>query len=62
MRLENPTPSQIKEARIALGLTQTEAAESVGAASYFTWQAWETGRRKMPAAKWELFRLKNRLP
>lgn len=59
--MTNPTPNQIRAARAESGLTQTEAAELVHAASYRTWQEWESGRRKMPAAKWELFLTKIRM-
>ena len=52
-----PTPSDLKAFRIGADLTQTEAGAIVGAALR-TWQSWEAGDRKIPAAKWELFFLK----
>jgi DNA-binding transcriptional regulator YiaG len=52
-----PEPAEIVAARKAAGLTQTAAASLVHA-DVRTWQAWEGGTRQMPAAKWELFRLK----
>lgn len=55
--MTNPTPAEIRAARLAAGLTQAEAAKLVHAASYRTWQEWESGRRKMPAAKWELWKM-----
>lgn len=54
----SPTPEEIKAARKAVGMSQSEAARTIGTERYQTWQAYELGTRKMPAAKWELFRLK----
>lgn len=54
------TPDQIRAARKAAGLTQEQAGALVGAPSRRTWQNWETGRRNMPGAKWELFQIKTR--
>jgi len=45
----------IRDARERSGLTQTDAAKYVHAGSYRTWQDWESGRRVMPLAAWELF-------
>jgi DNA-binding transcriptional regulator YiaG len=50
----NPTPSQVRAARIGAGLTQSQAASFIGAALR-TWQDWESGARNMPPAKWILF-------
>lgn len=53
----NPAPEEIKAARTAADLTQTEAAELL----YTTcrvWQQWEAGDRRMHPAFWELFRIK----
>ena len=50
----SPTPADIRTARLAAGLTQTQAAALV----YVTlrcWQRWETGERVMHAAFFELF-------
>lgn len=52
------SPHEIRAARQAAGLTQAEAAALVHAASYRTWQDWETGRRPMPLMAWELFCIK----
>lgn len=60
----NPKPDEIRAAREAAGLTQTEAAELV----YTTcrvWQQWEAvedtpGHRRMHPAFWELFNLKTK--
>lgn len=52
-----PTPTEIREARINSGLTQTEAAQKVQA-SLRGWQQWEAGDRAMPSGLFELFMLK----
>lgn len=57
----NPTPEEIRAAREAAGLSQTEAAARI----YCTlrgWQEWEAGNRKMHPAFWELFCLKVGIP
>lgn len=43
-----------REARLAAGLTQTQAAQLIGA-TMRAWQEWEGGRRNMPPAKFALF-------
>ena len=56
----NPTPNQVKAAREAAALTQTEAAKLV----YSTcraWQKWEGGDARMHPAIFELFRLKTQV-
>lgn len=53
----NPAPADISAARVAAGLTQTQAGALVYS-SLRTWQQWEAGDRRMPAGLWELFRLK----
>jgi putative transcriptional regulator len=53
----NPRPEEIRAARDAVGITQTEA----GALIYCelrTWQDWEGGQRRMHPAFWELWQLK----
>lgn len=52
-----PTAAEVKAARLAAGLTQT-AAGAVIYAALRTWQSYEAGERKMPAAAWELWRTK----
>lgn len=50
----NPKPHDIIAARIAAGLTQTQAAALI----YITlsgWQRWEAGERQMHPAFWELW-------
>lgn len=54
-----PNPEQIKAARAALGITQAQAGEVIGATRR-TWQDWEAGRRNMPESKWELFQIKTK--
>jgi putative transcriptional regulator len=53
----SPKPEQIRAAREAAGLTQTEAAELIHG-SLRAWQQYEAGDRIMHAGLWELFRLK----
>ena len=53
----SPSPSTIRATRLALGLTQAQAGELVGASAR-TWRAWEAGFRVMPGSKWELFQIK----
>jgi putative transcriptional regulator len=51
----NPTPDEIRAARHAAGLTQTQAASLV----YTTlsgWQRWEQAERRMHPAVWTLWR------
>ena len=55
--MKNPTPAQIRAARLSLGLTQTQAGAVVHC-EIRTWQQWEAGDRKMHPAMWELFTLK----
>ncbi len=60
----NPTPEQIREIRLASGLTQTAAAKLVYC-TLAAWQKWEdsTGgdsARTMPAAAWALFLIRAR--
>jgi len=56
-----PTPVQIREAREAAGLTQTQAAHLVYS-TLVSWQRWEAGDRRMHPGLWELFRAKSRAP
>jgi DNA (cytosine-5)-methyltransferase 1 len=57
--MNNPTPAEIRAAREAAGLTQTQA----GALIHNTlraWQRWEAGDSPMHPAFWELFKMKTR--
>lgn len=53
----NPTPAEVRAAREAAGLTQTQAGELIYC-SLRGWQGWESGARAMHPAFWELFRRK----
>ena len=53
----NPTPEEVRAARNAAGLTQTEAA-AVVYCTLSAWQRWEQGERSMHPATFELFSLK----
>lgn len=58
----NPSPTEVRAARGAAGLTQTEAAALVHASTR-NWQQWEQGEgassaRRMHPGLWELFRVK----
>lgn len=48
---------QIRAAREAAHLTQTEASALINAAMR-TWQDWEAGKRKMPIAMFDLFEIR----
>ena len=58
-RLEaaRPGSAAIRAARVAAGLTQTAAAQTVRS-SLRGWQQWEAGDRAMPPGLFELFMLK----
>ena len=53
----NPKPEQIRAAREAAGLTQTQAGELVFG-TLRTWQDWEHGARRMHPALWAFFLLR----
>lgn len=55
--MNNPTPAEIRAARVAAGLTQTEAGAVIYCAMR-TWQDWELGNRRMHPAFWELWKMK----
>lgn len=50
----NPASADIRAARMAAGLTQTQAAKIIHC-GLRTWQQWEAGDRQMHPAFWELF-------
>ena len=58
MMILNPTPEEIKAARLTAGLTQAEAGAVVHSPSRRAWQNWERGESKIPMAEWELFLIK----
>jgi DNA-binding transcriptional regulator YiaG len=53
-------PASIRSARKRAGLTQSASAALIGAALR-TWQDWEGGKRNMPKAKWDLWKLRAEL-
>ena len=53
-----PQPAEIIAARKAANLTQSACAALVHVGRE-QWAAWESGRYRMPAASWELFRIKS---
>lgn len=55
-----PTAAQVKAAREAAGLTQAAAAALVGLKARQRWLEYEGGVRKMPAHRFELFKLKTK--
>lgn len=52
-----PAPDEIKQARAAAGMTQSEAAALIYS-TMRTWQDWESGARRMHPAFMELWRIK----
>lgn len=50
----NPTPDQIKNARVRAGISQSKAASLLDV-SIHIYQAWEQGLQPMPPASWETF-------
>jgi putative transcriptional regulator len=54
-----PTPVAILAAREAAGLTQTAAADVIWS-TLRSWQAWESGERRMHPGLMRLFRLLTR--
>ena len=52
-----PTPEAIKDIRVALGLTQTDAARLIHQTCR-NWQKWESGESRMHPAFFELFLIK----
>jgi len=57
--MNKPTPTEIRAAREAAGLTQTQAAALLHSALR-AWQRWEAGDRAMHPAFWELFEIKSK--
>jgi DNA (cytosine-5)-methyltransferase 1 len=55
--MNNPTPTEIRQARAHAGLTQTKAGLLIYT-PLRTWQDWEAGKRPMHPAFYELFLLK----
>lgn len=57
MAVEIEQGNLVKRARLSAGLSRQDAAQLVYASAR-TWDAWESGLRPMPRARWELFLLK----
>lgn len=55
--MKQPTPADVKSARAAVGLTQTQAAALIYK-KLLAWQRYESGDRSMDVALYELFLLK----
>ena len=55
-RAASPAPADVRAARKAARLTQTEAAKLVCSALR-TWQDWEAGTAPMHPGLWRLFRI-----
>lgn len=55
--LKTPTPQEIKEARMASGLTQQQAAQVIGRATNMSWSRPERGEGEMDAAAFAYFQL-----
>jgi len=58
MRLEVPSPEQVRAAREAAQLTQAQAAALVHLGHYARWSEFERGEQPIDLARWELFLLK----
>lgn len=56
-----PSPELVLAARLASGLTQTQAAQLVHYGCYQRWMECERGRSKLDVARWELFLAKTGL-
>ena len=54
-----PSPADIRAARRAFGLTQSQAGAMVGVTDR-AWRYWERGERNMPTSAWELFQIKTK--
>ena len=55
--MKQPSPADVKSARIEAGLTQKKAAAVIHK-TLLAWQRYESGDRAMDAAYWELFLIK----
>jgi DNA-binding transcriptional regulator YiaG len=55
-----PAPDEIKAARLAVGLSQAQAAELVGLGSAHRWSEYERGAKNISPQTWRLFLLLTR--
>jgi DNA-binding transcriptional regulator YiaG len=60
MKVKSPAPADVRAAREAAGLTQTQAGAVVHSTCR-AWQKWEYGESRMHPAFLELFLLKTKL-
>ena len=58
MQANNPTPDQIRAARLAAGLSQSEAAVIIKS-SKRSWENWEQDRVKMHPGLFDYFLIKS---
>lgn len=56
-----PSADVVLAARLAAGLTQTQAAAAAGLGHYRRWGEYETGTRPMDPGRFELFLLRHHL-
>jgi hypothetical protein len=56
-RYKAPTPTAIRKARLALGMTQSQAAALIHR-KLRAWQNYELGARPIDQGGWELWQLK----
>lgn len=59
LKMNKPTPAQVKQARTDAGLTQTQAAETIYC-SLGAWKKWESGEREMHPSFFDLFLIKTK--
>jgi len=57
----NPTPAQIRAARTAAGLTMDQLSQLLGMSGRMRISEYESGRKLMPQARWELMQYKLRI-
>ncbi len=57
-KTQSPTPAEVRAAREAANLSQTEAAALIHC-TRDAWSKWESGTREMHLAFWELFAVKS---
>ena len=58
--MKMPSPADIRAARRAFGLTQSQAGALCGVTDR-AWRYWERGEREMPKGMWELFNIKTKV-
>ena len=58
IELTIPTANEVRTGRAAVGLTMREACELADIAHASRWAEYESGRRRMTAARWLVFLLR----